>query len=108
MKAIFNAALTSKLVFSLLLLFLLPSCEKEDLPLKASGTLKNLTGLDGCGWVVEINENGATKRLEPTNLNDFSVTLTDGQKVRLSYVEKEAASVCMVGPVVQLVTIQDE
>ncbi|MBC7913503.1 MAG: hypothetical protein H7Y07_05200 [Pyrinomonadaceae bacterium] len=99
---------TIKLVFSLLAMVLLFSCEKGDEPVKVSGTLKNLTGLDGCGWIIEIKQNESIKKLEPTNLSDFNVTLTNGQKVSLSYNETNTVSICMVGQVVQLISIQNE
>ena len=39
-----------------------------------------MTGLDGCSWMIELN-NGT--RLEPTNLNDFNINLQENQKFGL-------------------------
>ena len=63
------------------------------------GELKDLTGLDGCGWVIELN-NGT--KLEPVNLSEFESSPSEGQKVCVKYTELNSASVCMVGIVVEL------
>jgi len=95
------------IICALLSLIFLSSCTKDDSLIK--GTLKDYTGLDGCGWVIVLDktENDGTTKLEPTNLGDFGVTMTDGQKVKLTYTDVNAASVCMVGKVVKLQSIQN-
>ena len=64
-------------------------------------TIKDYTGLDGCGIVIEL-ENGDA--IEPVNLTDFSssVSISDGQKVWVKYHSISAVSICMVGQIVQI------
>jgi hypothetical protein len=92
---------TAKHLFALLSLLLLLSCEKGTIK-HNTGRLKNLTGLDGCGWVIELDSSTPPKRLKPVNLQDFKITLADGQKVDFSYYETGDASICMVGPVIKI------
>ncbi|MFT6922193.1 MAG: hypothetical protein ACJA1C_001195 [Crocinitomicaceae bacterium] len=82
------------------LVLLSTSCDKAsncDNAVKAE--LKDLTGLDGCGMVIELS-NG--DRLEPTNLSDFSINIADGQKIWVEYHVTSGASVCMVGEIVEI------
>ena len=83
---------------------------KEDNALCPNGvkaTLKNLTGLDGCSWVLVL-ENG--KKLEPTNLKKFdNIKLEDGKEVFVQYETKPlAASICMVGTIVEIICISEK
>ena len=78
----------------------LASCDKKSSCDNAvKGTLKDLTGLDGCGMVIEL-KNG--DKLEPSNLSDFNIELNDGQKVWVEYHSIWAASICMVGEAVEI------
>ena len=64
------------------------------------GQLLDYNGLDGCGWVIKLDEGGI---LEPTNLDDFVTDLVDGEIVYVDYViSAQLASICMVGEVVDL------
>jgi len=88
-----------KSIFSLsFLLILFVSCNKDRAcPGSVEGVIHNYAGLDGCGWVIEIN--GSI--YEPININDFNVDfLVEGKEVNVSYEEKEAGSICMVGPTI--------
>ena len=82
------------------LLILFGSCNKDRAcPGSVEGVMHNYAGLDGCGWVIEIN--GSI--YEPTNINDFNANfLVEGKQVSVIYEEKQAASICMVG---QTITI---
>ena len=82
------------------LLLLFVSCNNDRAcPGSEKGIMHNYTGLDGCGWVIEIN--GSI--YEPTNINDFNANfLVEGKQVNVIYEEKQAASICMVG---QTITI---
>lgn len=87
----------------LILLFLtttLFSCTKDN-PCANSvpASLQNLTGLDGCGWVLVL-EDGS--KLEPTNLDEFPINLSQGKKVNVAYHTLEMASICMVGKIVEI------
>jgi len=99
-----------KLILTLLIIIMLAACKKDSAISSVTGQLKNLTGLDGCGWVIYLDKTNADgySKLEPGNLNDFTVTKTDGQKVELTYNATNSASVCMVGQVVELTMIQDK
>lgn len=86
-------------------LFLL-SCAKSkqscDGAIKAK--LVDLTGLDGCGWVLEKTDE---KRLEPINLEGFDFDLENGKKVWVSYEESGGGSICMVGDIVKVTCIDE-
>ncbi len=66
-----------------------------------SGVMKNYSGFDGCGLVIEL-DNG--KKLEPRH--GVSASLNK-KRVALSYVEANAASACMVGTVVDVTEIYE-
>jgi PKD repeat protein len=64
-----------------------------------TGTVKDYTGLDGCGLIIEL-DNG--ERLEPAEIVP-NFLLKEGQRVQFSYTElKDRASVCMVGKIVRI------
>ena len=61
---------------------------------------KDLTGLDGCGMVIQL-QNGSY--LEPTNLHEMDIEMTDGKKIWISYHSlPNMASICMVGDIVEI------
>lgn len=66
-----------------------------------SGVIKDYSGLDGCGLVIEL-DNG--KKLEPRK--GVSASLKN-KRVALSYVDANAASLCMVGTVVDVAEIYE-
>ena len=76
------------------------SCKKDECcDGGKNGTIVNLTGFDGCGLVVKL-ENG--KYLEVTNLFDFDFDLKEGDEITISYHEdSDAMSICMVGKIVK-------
>ena len=78
--------------------------KKEEI-LKTTGYLKNLTGLDACGWVIQIDKNTDTK-LEPLNLKKFKLKLVDGKEVEFTYKLSETNTACMAGKVIVLQTIK--
>jgi hypothetical protein len=83
-------------------------------------TIKDLTGLDGCGFVFELADGS---RLEPqmwgycgtpplpkevTENPLYNFQFVDGKKVRIGYEEvKDAASICMVGKIVKITCIEE-
>ncbi len=89
---------------SLISLVLLVSCAKNTSCTSASkGKLKNLTGLDGCGWVIEANG----KTYEPINLGEFdSSLLVENQHIFFSYNSFSGGSICMVGETIQLTCVE--
>ena len=107
-----------------LLFFFLPSlfiqCDNQNMgECSVPATVRDLTGFDGCGWVLELT-NG--KRLEPEFIlrcgtepqvreaNEDALStfeFRDGQKVRISYEETNRPSICMVGPTVKVTCIEE-
>ncbi|HEX9253836.1 MAG TPA: hypothetical protein VF870_16430, partial [Ignavibacteriaceae bacterium] len=84
------------------------SCQKYEI-FPSTGyeevTLKNLTGLDGCGFVFQKVDN---KYLEATNMKNFINTYVDGQKYWIKYkIASDAASICMVGDIIEIVRLRD-
>lgn len=83
-------------------------------------TVKDLTGLDGCGFVFELADG---TRLEPqmlffcgtpplpkevTENPLYNFQFVDGKKVRIDYeVIPDAASICMVGKIVKITCIEE-
>lgn len=64
------------------------------------GTLKNFTGLDGCGWIIQLPD---STKLEPINLNEFNIELIENRSVCIQYHERtDLGSFCMVGKVVEI------
>jgi len=78
----------------------LSGCNKSTCENAKRAKLKNLTGLDGCGMVIQL-PNG--RYLEPTNLHEMDIEIKDGQKIWVSYhVEPNMSSICMVGDIVEI------
>ena len=91
-----------KLIFSIsLITLLLLACNKNKCSHSVKAELKDLSVLDGCGFVIEL-KNG--NKLEPLNLSDFDIDLNDGKKIWVSYhlTTKMIATACMVGDIVEI------
>jgi hypothetical protein len=88
-----------KLLFLPLIFIILTSCKKEPCSGAQKAIFKDLSGLDGCGLVIEL-ENG--KKLEPINLSEFSITPENGRKIWVKYHLFEGGSICMVGDIVKV------
>ena len=81
------------------LALLCTGCNKRD----GNAVLRDYTGLDGCGWVIEAN--GTV--LEPLNLGEFLSDPEDGMDLNVAYhVETGYASICMVGDIVTLIACE--
>lgn len=88
-------------------MFVLTACE-TDPPANGyqmhNGHLRNYTGLDGCGWVIVDEDNTV---FEPINLDEFGIELVDYASISFTYQElNDMASICMVGPIIELVTVK--
>ncbi len=115
--------LTIALTFLSAIFFL--SCEEDKISNVSCdngvlATVKDLTGLDGCGFVFELADG---TRLEPMRLmfcgtNPLPQEVTedplydfqfvDGKQVRIGYEEiNDAASICMVGKIVRITCIEE-
>ena len=68
-------------------------------------TVRDLTGLDGCGKVLVL---GSGQRLQPTGAAWQAFRSAEGQRVLIDYKESlNAVGVCMVGKVVELTCIRE-
>ena len=83
------------------LLFISSSCDKNEYEGMHEGVIKDLTGLDSCSYVIELN-NGTN--LMVTNLYDFDVAIEDNKEVWVRYESVEMPNMCICG---QVVTIED-
>ncbi len=109
------------LLLSLILLSAVTSCQHHELPqANACGifaTIKDLRGLDGCGFILEL-DNG--EKLEPVYSTGWcgtpplpapaieNIQFIDGKRVSVSYKELEdRVSICMVGKVVEITCISE-
>lgn len=107
------------------LCFIFINCEDEQpLPITCDNavlaTVKDLTGLDGCGFVFELADGS---RLEPqmlffcgtpplpkevTENPLYNFQWVDGKQVRIAYEEiPDAASICMVGKIVKITCLEE-
>ena len=69
-----------------------------------TGTVRDYTGLDGCGFVIELDYGPI---LEPV-IVDTPFVFKDYQRVRLSYNElPDMASICMVGIIAEITCIEE-
>jgi len=67
------------------------------------GKLIDNTALDGCGWLIEL-ENG--KWLNPININEYNIEKSNGLTVSFKYEEvNNVATICMSGKTVNLTFI---
>lgn len=109
------------LILSLVLLGTVTSCQKNELALPnvcgTMATIKDLRGLDGCGFVLEL-DNG--ERLEPVlrygcwdpsyqyTPNVDNVDFIEGKRVSIAYnVLPDRGSICMAGKVVEITCISE-
>lgn len=88
-----------KAISGVALLLTLFSCQKDTCSGGETVILRDLTGLDGCTWVFECKDGS---RLEPVNLDEFLTGPKDKEKFSISYKAAGAASVCMVGEMVEI------
>jgi hypothetical protein len=95
------------LVLTLFLLTLaIHSCNKQsECENSQSAKLVNMTGLDGCSWMIELNDG---TKLEPNNLNDFSIDLEENKKIWIVFhPAAQMVSICMVGEIVTIDCISE-
>ena len=90
------------LIFTLLVVL---SCSNEDdaLLCNEKATLRDFTGVDGCSYVLVLDDE---KVLEIGDLEfepDFQ--FRDGLRVSVTYEEVSSVSICMVGQIVRVLCI---
>lgn len=95
-----------KLLLLFSLVALVASCSTHD---ACSGSvhvkMRNLTGLDGCGWVLQLNDNSY---LEAQNLNEFEIEFVEGKELHVKYEEVDGGSICMVGKIVKITCLTED
>jgi hypothetical protein len=92
-------------ILPLLAILFLFSCKKGDCEDAEKATFKDATGTDGCGMLIELSDG---KLLEPQNLNEFDITVEDGNKIWVSYhLAESGGTICMVGDVVVIDCISE-
>jgi len=83
---------------SLVLVFGSLSCRKTPCSDSVNGTFQDVTGIGGCGMIIELN-NGTS--IEPRNLEDFDIIPEDELDIRVSYhLYQQGGTNCMMGDVV--------
>lgn len=109
---------------SLLFILALVACtEEEPLPKNCgtSATVRNLTGLDGCGYVFELNDGTrlipvwdfgycGTPPLPKEVTEDplYNFQYSDGKKVSIAYeVRSNQATICMAGKPVKITCLEE-
>jgi len=86
--------------------FLLLSCGDEgDCKKSIHVKLKNLTGLDGCAWVL-LKDDG--KYLEVQNFDEYEFEFIEGKEYHVSYELTDGGSICMVGEMVKVTCMSED
>lgn len=108
-----------KLLILFVVGFVFMQCDDDHKSCSTFATVRDLTGLDGCGFVFEL-ENGT--RLEPVRillcgtpplpkevLEDplYDFEFVDGKQVKIAYEKTDGISACMVGPTVKITCIEE-
>jgi hypothetical protein len=116
--------MTMRLLAFVIIVFAVSACDEDKLQVLCNegvaATVRDLTGLDGCGFVFEL-EDGT--RLEPymigycgtpplpkevTENPLYNFEWVDGKEVIIGFEEVEdAASICMAGPIVNITCLQE-
>lgn len=106
----------------ILIMVIVSACSKETVKTSncaVEATVRDLTGLDGCGFVFELNDGTKLEPrilmycgvlpLSPEVTNDplYNFQFVDGKKVRISYEQLEGGSYCMVGPLVKITCLTE-
>ena len=85
---------------TLMLLSFIIACQPVPCQDNVNGTVKDLEGLDGCGLVIQLDND---QTLVPLNLDEFDLELADGTQVNLSYsLQKNAMGICMTGDIAKI------
>ena len=77
-------------------------CTKDNVAIDATGTIKDFTGLDGCGMMIVLDSG---ERLEILSL-PANTTLIENRRVRIEYEPEPRASICMAGITVHIISLQ--
>lgn len=90
------------------------------MPCSTLATVKDLSEVDGCGFVLELEDGSFLQpqlllRCGTPPVNDAGILLVDasnfelvdGKRVKFSYEETGDMSICMAGPVVKITCIRE-
>jgi hypothetical protein len=105
----------------LLFAFVFPQCDENDnAQCSIVATVRDLTGFDGCGIVLEFEDGSRMEPVLPilfcgtpplskeiTEDPLYGFEFVDGKQVKISYKETGGFSICMVGPVVKITCIEE-
>jgi hypothetical protein len=96
------------LVFMCIAVLSFPACRKSLNAKVAIATVRDLRGLDGCRFTLELEQpdKAGYHMLEPLNLHDFVQEPAEGQKVKIRYHIVRSPSICMVGQVVKIESLR--
>jgi hypothetical protein len=110
-----------KLLPILLLAFVFTQCDEDDnAQCSIVATVRDLTGFDGCGIVLELEDGSRIEPVLPilfcgtpplpkeiTEDPIYGFEFVDGKRVKISYKETGDFSICMIGPVVKITCIEE-
>lgn len=65
--------------------------------------LVNYTGLDGCSWMIKMNDGTV---YEPINLSAFEAHPTNNEPVFITFQVEPSISICMVGTNIRLQSLK--
>jgi len=85
-------------------LFISNSCDKNEFKDMHEAVIKDLTGLDSCGFIIQLN-NGTN--LMVTNLYDFDVPIEDNKEVWVKYESPSMPNSCICGEVVEIEDLRE-
>ena len=103
----FCVIFSMKRLWLISLALLVFSCEdkEETLDCDIKATLRDYAGLDGCGFVLVLENGGVLEMGDFDEEPDFK--FNDGLKVNISFEEMgDMASICMVGPIVRIICME--
>lgn len=109
-----------KLIILLVIGFAFLQCNDDDSPCSIPATVRDLTGLDGCRFVFELEDGTRLEPVIPVNFCGtpplpkeitedplYEFEFVDGKKVLIAYEKTGSMSICMVGPTVKITCIRE-
>ena len=86
------------------------SCGDKETACDIKATLRDYAGLDGCGFVLVLEDGEVLDLRALSGWGAFGVgrfSFNDGMKVRISYEEmSDMVRMCMVGPIVRITCME--
>ncbi|NRA91445.1 MAG: hypothetical protein HRU26_01975 [Psychroserpens sp.] len=79
---------------------ILTACGNDTCKDAVNGTIKNLEGLDGCGMVIQLEND---KVIIPSNLEEFDLDFAEGLSISVAYTaQPDMMGICMAGEIVSI------